>query len=84
MSLIIITVSPSGSKQQLSWNIGQKLFEGKFHDLANSVVEIQADGDELDYILVHFENIPIVDNQRVVVRYFGDHAKFICANLKSY
>ncbi len=45
------------------------------------VLEIQADGHELAVILQQIEGIPNAPQQRVV-RWFGDHAQFIYANLK--
>lgn len=43
------------------------------------VLDIQADGDELAYIMNRFKNIPVSPGR--VVCWFGDHAKFIVANL---
>lgn len=45
---------------------------------AQDVIEVQADGDELDYIRsrVTMNN----DSNRRVIRWFGDDAKFIVAN----
>lgn len=43
------------------------------------VTEVQADGDELEYIKLHFTNIPMADKR--VVCWYGDHAKFIVGNL---
>lgn len=45
------------------------------------VREVQADGDELQIIQEQFTNTPMSKNR--VVRWFGDDAKFIVANLRS-
>jgi hypothetical protein len=57
------------------------------------VIEIQADYDELDYIVQYIQGIPLAWHKdtiqgttgrtlKVVQRWFGDHAKFIFHNLK--
>lgn len=69
------------------------LFEGKVHIQNNSlghlkeiveyedkVLEIQADGDELEVIYDSFANLPRPTKQRVV-RWFGETAAFIVHNL---
>lgn len=43
------------------------------------VSEIQADGDELEYIQKHFTNLPMANLSRVV-RWKGDLAQFIYDN----
>lgn len=58
------------------WHIGQRL-PGIDKDLAN-VVEVQADGHELDLIKAHFRNIPMSES-RVVV-WTGETAQFIYNN----
>ena len=47
---------------------------------ARNVIEAQADGHELAAIYHQFPNIPKSKGSRVV-NWFGDHAKFIAANL---
>lgn len=44
------------------------------------VVEVQADGDELEYVINRFKNIPYPSHQRVV-KWHGDLAKLIANNL---
>jgi len=44
------------------------------------VIGVQADCDELEFIRDHFNNLPIPNNKRVV-SWYGDLAKFIVANL---
>lgn len=45
------------------------------------VVEVQADGGELTFIEEHFGNLPMKLSGETSVRWFGDHARFIHANL---
>ena len=52
---------------------------GPNYNIAHWVGEVIADGDELEYIKVTFPTIPTVNKS--VVRYFGDFAKLIAANL---
>lgn len=67
-------VTNSGMDEQ--WHIGERR-----PDITPShVTEVQADGDELTYIGERFTNLP-VDRLGSVVRWFGDHAKFIVSNL---
>ena len=47
---------------------------------ARGVESVQADGDELEYIMKNFAGIPTCVNNRVV-SWYGDHAKFIVGNL---
>lgn len=46
-----------------------------------NLVEIQADGDELEYINNHIKGIPIRVGGVRVITWFGDTAKFIYQNL---
>lgn len=70
------TVETSNEKY---WHIGER--NPVEYQEIRQVVEVQADGDELEYILKHFKGIPTVDNCSVV-RWFGDDAKFIANHLK--
>lgn len=45
-----------------------------------TVIEIQADGDELLYIEKQFKNLPSTTNR--VVRWHGEFARFIAYNLR--
>lgn len=45
---------------------------------ASRINYVQASGDELEYIRHRYRNIPMVTSK--VVRWYGDDAKFICAN----
>lgn len=52
-----------------------------YHEV-REVLEVQADGDELEHIETMFQRgkeLPIP--RRRVVRWFGDHAKLIVGNL---
>lgn len=60
------------------WHIGKKFpisWQGIY-----DVESIQADGDELGKILREIDGIP--KHTGHVQRWFGDHAKFICAFLQ--
>ena len=45
------------------------------------VLEVQADGDEANYIKDEFDNIPFPVRTRVI-RWYGDMAAFIAQNLR--
>lgn len=89
MALYIVTKDG----KNMEWHIGEKIRMPNsgvdHHNLMQSVVEIQADGDELYKINeVCHETIPFAwrkldgrDSLRRVQRWFGDHAKFIFANV---
>lgn len=75
------------NEYELSYHIpfGQK--EKFFKSQLDTIVKIQADGDELDHILSQYQNptikeysIPVPLNKQVVV-WYGDIAKTIIANL---
>lgn len=59
------------------WHIGEK--NPIPYNGVNSVIDIQADGDELRHIQSSFTNIPIANVR--VMRWFGDIARTIIANL---
>lgn len=50
------------------------------HGMATGVNNVQADGEELEYITQKFSNIPNFE-QRPQLRWYGDYAKFIVGNL---
>lgn len=60
----------------VQWHVGEPIPEV---DILR-VVAVNADGDELQYIISRFPNLPYC-NHRGLVQWFGDHAKFIVANL---
>lgn len=61
----------------VSWHVGEKL---NTKHATHEVKEIYADGDELSFILQNVEGIPRAKGQRSM-RWYGDHARFIVANL---
>ena len=78
------------SGKERKWHIGEK--NPVNFDEVNAIQEIQADGDELDYIKKQYcdgnniestvtaYSIPLPRNKRVV-RWFGDIAKIIISNI---
>jgi hypothetical protein len=71
MALYVVT----NDNDENQWHVGER----KLDIAAKYVIEIQADGDELEKIKREVAGIPMT-NQRVV-RWFGDDAKFIYANI---
>jgi hypothetical protein len=68
----------AGREQKYTWHIGEKLpFSPKD---VKSVIEIQADGDELNAI-VDQGLFDIYGIEKQVLRFFGDQARFIIGNL---
>lgn len=60
-----------------SWHLGEyRYFTG---DL-DRIKSIYADGDELDFVLTKFDNIPVCKRTRGIT-WIGDIAKFILANV---
>lgn len=72
---------PSADSSELvitwHWHVGEPMPEFDIH----RVLSVQADNDELDHIMYKFPNLPMCKGGRRVVTWFGDHAKFIVANL---
>ena len=69
MPLIVTT-----SKYEETFHVGDKIPRW----YSSEVKEIQANGDELEHILSKNNNIPT--SSKRVVRWYGDHAKFIVGN----
>jgi hypothetical protein len=65
---------------ELDWHIGQPLRGGV--QVLHNVLEVQADGDELAWILERSSNLPQTAGR--VQTWFGDHAKFILKNLLGF
>jgi len=63
-----------------TWYIGQKTELLQEDHEINRTLAIQADGNELEYILRKFTNIPMVVDKRVMT-WYGDTAKFIVKHL---
>ena len=64
------------------FNKGGEIFEKKWHVGENfppfecdTVTEVQADGEELEWVKENIQNIPMAKNR--VLCWYGDHAKFI-------
>jgi hypothetical protein len=68
-----------------TWHIGELKLYGvyAYSDYAYGVEMVQADGDEIEYILARFSNVPRLSAKRwnYPIRWYGDMAKFIVANL---
>ncbi len=68
---------------ELQWHVGNKpvldQLEGDTEGVLNHVVEVYADGDELDYIRSTFDRLPIKVGRTCV--WHGEMAKFIVVNL---
>ena len=61
------------------WHVGEEA--PKFAvSYINDISWVQANGDELAAIMDQFGNLPRSSNR--VVTWYGDHAKFIVANLR--
>lgn len=60
--------------QEKTWYVGNPVPK------MENVIEVQADGDELHYIEMHFRGIPIACKKQVV-KWTGDFAVFIYNNL---
>lgn len=72
--MLIVTLKNGTSK---AWHVGSP--RPLVH--INDVDSVQADGDELQYIMDNFSSLPMVKG-RWVVRWHGDDAKFIFDHLK--
>lgn len=71
---MLYIITPKGTHD---WHIGQKVSIPK--EELNQVIEVQADGDELEHIRYQFQNIPHAKVR--VCNWYGDIAKFIVNNL---
>ena len=65
------------NKHERTWHYGEP--KPKIND-DETVLEVQADNDELEHIREKFPLVPYPKNNSVV-RWFGDMAKFIAHNL---
>lgn len=70
---------------EFEWHIGDihKPFDfsnDAINDSIHEVIEVQASGDELQHIRHKLYNIRD-NNDQPLIRWFGDEAKFIAANL---
>jgi hypothetical protein len=65
--------------REVQWHVGSTTLRSA-HEWPSPVTDVQADGDELDYIINNFPNLPYPKHKRVV-RWDGDLAKLIAYNL---
>ena len=80
MALCIVMKNAVGKLVEVTWNVGTPSpFIGPNYSMVYVVGEVFADGKELEYLKVSFTNLPSFNGK--MVRYFGDHAKFIAGNL---
>lgn len=70
-------ITLEGERLAREWHVGEP--SPIEHQDACGVTEVQADGDELLHVIDLFAGIPV--RERRVLRWFGDDAKFIAANL---
>jgi len=75
MALYIIL----NSGKEVQWHVGETL---RVMNTENLVTEIQADGDELEYLKQNFENLPYSRLARAQ-NWYGDMAKFIANAIPS-
>ncbi len=74
------TYTINGEQKSTVWYAGTNTTE--LNVIGSFVTHLQADGEELQYLLRVFENIPRCNNHRLVYSWFGDHARFIAANIE--
>lgn len=80
LHVVMQNTDPTSQEEEIAipWHVGEEL---KLTPIdIRYVLEVQADGDELQAVYEKFDNIPTSAWNRVV-RWYGDHAKFIAANL---
>lgn len=67
--------------QTIEWHVGEKINSSKLPQSKREwdCMVVQADGDELEYVLRTFKGIRSCDNR--VIRWAGDDATFIVSNL---
>lgn len=77
MSLyIVLTKVRKYPSHEIEWHVGESNYISVIID---DIHYVQADGDELNYILRKITNIPMA--QQGAIKWYGDHAKFIVGNL---
>jgi hypothetical protein len=75
--IYIVSHYADGVDVRTAWHVGDKL---RFDNVSN-IVEIQADGDELELVQALCKNLRNINDCARVKRWFGDEAKFIAANV---
>lgn len=76
--MIITYCDDCGISRNTLWYVGQPA-PILFHTASNTPVRVQADGDELYYILLHMRDLPTHGGAVHVGR--GDYAAFIADNI---
>ena len=78
----MLTVGIKGlAEYDFEFHIGAgKIRDTLGNQVSSTALEVQADGDELELIRRDFSNIPMTTSR--VVRWEGDIAAFIVANIK--
>ena len=85
MMYLVLRNNVSKLASEIQWHVGEKLpcdLSEKY-----TTLEVQADGDELVYIVQHFHNLPIAHicahtkTLAAVQKWRGDFAAFIADNL---
>ncbi len=69
----------SGVTRNAAWWVGSA--SPLNHEQESMVTDVQADGDELMWVLRNIDGIPKHET-RMVQKWFGDHAKFIVGTLR--
>lgn len=85
MSAYVTVRSLDGTACQIDWHVGEPGMRSRRIFTPNMVEDVQADGDELNFILAMATvggapTIPFATNAKVQ-RWYGDHAKFIADNI---
>jgi hypothetical protein len=75
--MYIVSADERGMHER-TWHVGEGLTFST--EQIAAVIEVMADGHELEHLHKQFDNIPFRLNKRVN-RWFGAHAQFIAANL---
>ncbi len=77
--LYIIFKDKNKKEQTVCWHVGEPVNQVFLTN--NEILRVQADCDELNYVIDHFPNLPYSNNTRTVA-WYGDLAKLIAMNLK--
>lgn len=65
---------------EIQWQVGEGVDIAAV-DIARNVMFIRADGDELEHVLDKFGVAALCPKDCMVVKWFGDTARFIIGNL---
>lgn len=78
--MLTITIYSNKVRRGLTWYLGTKNFPTLSQQEILDVIEIRADGSELQWITDNMKNLPYFKGDKSQ-RWFGDHAKFIAGCL---